>query len=117
MYKRLMRVYGFRSEFVMKLALQNRHLSAPLGRNTDVLSAEVVFAFEEELAKTLADCFLRRTMVGLKAHLGLRDVDAAAHIGMRFLGWSDARAQREIENYREEVSRLRLEPQIVTDDR
>lgn len=114
MLKRLLRIYGFRAEAVAKLALQDRHLSEPLGRNSDVLSAEVVFAFQEELAKTLADCFLRRTMVGLKAHLGLRDVDAAAHIGMRYLGWSDARAKEEIQNYRDEVSRLL--PRISTDE-
>lgn len=106
MSKRLMRIYGFRAEQVLKLALQSTHLSAPLGRNSDVLSAEVVFSFEEEFAKTLADCFLRRTMVGLKAHMGLRDVEAAAEIGMRFLGWSEARAKEEIENYRAEVSKF-----------
>jgi glycerol-3-phosphate dehydrogenase len=106
MSKRLMRIYGFRAEQVLKLALPSTHLSAPLGRNSDVLSAEVVFSFEEEFAKTLADCFLRRTMVGLKAHMGLRDVEAAAEIGMRFLGWSEARAKEEIENYRAEVSKF-----------
>jgi glycerol-3-phosphate dehydrogenase len=103
MLRRLRRIYGFRAGLILKLALENKHLSEPLGRNSDVLAAEVVFAFEEELAKTLADCFLRRTMLGLKAHLGLRDIDAAAQIGKRFLGWSDARAQREIDNYRAEV--------------
>ena len=106
MHKRLMRIYGFRAEHVIKLAMQSKHLSKPLGRNSDVLSAEVVFAFEEELAKNLADCFLRRTMVGLKAHRGLRDVKAAVEIGMRFFDWSKARASWEIENYEEEVNKL-----------
>jgi len=59
----------------------------------------VVFSFEHELAKTLADCFLRRTMRGLSADLGLGDLDAAAEIGKTFLGWSDERAKREVENY------------------
>ena len=59
----------------------------------------VVFSFEHELAKTLADVFLRRTMRGLSADLGLGDLDAAAEIGKTFLGWSDERAKREVEDY------------------
>ncbi len=59
----------------------------------------VVFSFEHELAKTLADVFLRRTMRGLSADLGLGDLDAAAEIGKTFLGWSDERAKREVDDY------------------
>jgi glycerol-3-phosphate dehydrogenase len=59
----------------------------------------VVFSFEHELAKTLADVFLRRTMRGLSADLGLGDLEAAAETGVRCLGWSDERAKREMENY------------------
>ena len=73
------------------------------------LAAEIVFAFEHEMAKTLADCFLRRTMIGLKGDLGLRDIDAAAGVCVRFLGWSDARARQEVENYKLEVSKLRVQ--------
>jgi glycerol-3-phosphate dehydrogenase len=69
----------------------------------------VVFSFEHELAKTLADCFLRRTMRGLNADLGLGDLDAAAEIGVRLLGWSDERAKREIENYRIEIKKFRVQ--------
>ena len=113
MLGRLTRIYGVRAELVARLAMKDPRLSKPLGQNTDVVSAEVVFAFEKEFAKTLADCFLRRTMIGLKAHMGLRDV-AAAEIGVQFLGWSDARAKREIEDYRSEVSKLRLQPGIFS---
>ena len=63
-------------------------------------TAAVVYSFEHELAKTLADCFLRRTMVGLTADLGLSKLDAAADIGKRSLGWSNQRAKHEVENYR-----------------
>jgi hypothetical protein len=43
--------------------------------------------------------FLRRTMRGLSADLGLGDLEAAAETGVRCLGWSDERAKREMENY------------------
>jgi len=66
----------------------------------------VVFSFEHELAKTLADCFLRRTMRGLSADLGLGDLEAAAEIGVHCLGWSNERAKREIDNYRNEIKKF-----------
>ena len=75
----------------------------PFNKEANALAAEIVFAFERELPQTLADCFLRRTMIGLNGDRGLNDVEAAAEIGKRFLAWSDSRAEREIENYRNEV--------------
>ena len=65
--------------------------------------AEIVFAFENEFAKTLADCFLRRTMMGLDADLGLSKIEAAASVGVNWLGWSEERARREVEAYGEEI--------------
>ena len=67
--------------------------------DNDTFTAMIIFAFEHELAKTLADCFLRRTMLGLDRDLGLGKIDAAAEIGMRFLGWTHARAKQEVELY------------------
>jgi glycerol-3-phosphate dehydrogenase len=99
--ERLLRVYGSRAAEVVQL---NNDLSKPLSKTA--LAAEIVFAFECESAKTLADCLLRRTMIGLNGDLGLNDADAAAEIGKRFLGWSEWRAKREVENYREEVKRF-----------
>jgi len=68
----------------------------------------VVHSFEHELAKTLADCFLRRTMVGLNADLGLGKLEAAVEMGKQRLGWSHERAKREVENYRDEVSKFKV---------
>lgn len=69
----------------------------------------VVFSFEHEMAKTLADYFLRRTMRGLNSNLGLGDLDAAIEIGVRVLGWSDERAKWELENYRNEIRKFRVQ--------
>lgn len=66
----------------------------------------IVFSFEHEMAKTLADCFLRRTMRGLDGDLGLGDLEAAAEVGVRVLGWSDQRAKWELENYKDEIRKL-----------
>ncbi|HEY8413605.1 MAG TPA: glycerol-3-phosphate dehydrogenase C-terminal domain-containing protein, partial [Pyrinomonadaceae bacterium] len=74
--------------------------------NTDALTAEIMFSFEREFARTLADCFLRRTMIGLNADLGLGQIEAAVEVGRRFLGWTEERVKREVEDYRKEISRM-----------
>jgi glycerol-3-phosphate dehydrogenase len=93
--ERLSRIYGSRAKEVAELA--NR-------LNCDPFAAEIVFAFENEFAKTLADCFLRRTMIGLNADLGLGDIEEAAAVGRQFLGWTENRARRELEGYKQEIS-------------
>jgi glycerol-3-phosphate dehydrogenase len=92
---RWLRIYGARASEVATLAKRV---------NGDMLAAEVVFAFEQEFAKTLGDCFLRRTMIGFDADLGLSKIEAAVNAGVRWLGWSDERARREVESYREQIS-------------
>jgi glycerol-3-phosphate dehydrogenase len=105
---RLTRVYGARAAEVKELAKRHNELAQPFNKAQNALAAEVVFAFEREFATTLPDCFLRRTMIGLNADLGLNDIDAAAEICKHWLGWSDARTREEIEAYRREVAKFRL---------
>jgi len=92
--QRWLRIYGSRAKDVAALA--NR-------LDADALTAEIVFAFESEFATTLADCFLRRNMIGLNTDLGLGQIDAAAEVGRRFLGWTEERAKFEVETYKEEI--------------
>ena len=94
--ERWLRVYGSRASEVAELA---RRLDVQ-----DPLAAEVVFSFEREFATTLADCFLRRTMIGLNSELGLSQIEAAASAGRRFLGWTKDRAKREVQGYKQEIS-------------
>ena len=98
--ERLLRVYGSRARQVSQIA-------------DDLLTAEMIFAFGHESAKTLGDCFLRRTMIGLNCDLGLGNLQVAADIGMRSLGWSEARAKWEVEAYRREVEKFRLPPSAL----
>jgi glycerol-3-phosphate dehydrogenase len=94
-FQRWLRIYGSRTKELAELA--NR-------LNADALTAEIVFAFESEFATTLADCFLRRNMIGLNADLGLGQIEVAAEIGKRFLGWTEERARHEVESYKQEIS-------------
>jgi glycerol-3-phosphate dehydrogenase len=90
-------IYGSRAKEVATLAR----------RLNNVFEAEIVFAFEQEFAKTLSDCFLRRTMMGLGPDLGLSKIEAAASVGVKLLGWSEERARREVESYRKEILRMK----------
>jgi glycerol-3-phosphate dehydrogenase len=99
----LARVYGTRATDVLALAAGHSDLQQPLGASSAAIGAEVVMALHDELAVTLADVLLRRTMEGLRPSLGLDVAGAAAEIARRHGGWDHARAQRELDAYRQHV--------------
>ena len=105
---RLLRIYGTRARSVLELAATRSELRAEFS-TTGAIAAEVVFSFQHELAKTLADCLLRRTMVGLSATVGIGADEAAARIAQDHLGWSAERAQQEIVAFRTCAARLHIE--------
>ena len=102
---RLLRIYGTRASLLLSLIEADQSLAEVFDSETGALAAEVVFAFKHELATTLADCLLRRTMVGLNSTCGLEAVEAAARIARKYLGWSERRVEVEIAAYRKDVSR------------
>jgi glycerol-3-phosphate dehydrogenase len=104
---RLLKVYGARASEVLRLALADAELSQIISEETGSIAAEVVYAFREELAETLADCLMRRTMVGLNSQLGLDALDGAARVAQKFLGWNEGRASGEVEAYRKYVERFK----------
>lgn len=104
---RLLKVYGVRASEVLRLAQDDEELSRVISVETGSIGAEVVHAFRAELAETLADCLLRRTMVGLDGQLGLDALEPAARLAQKFLGWDEERASGEVEAYRSYVERLR----------
>lgn len=106
---RLLSLYGARAPEVLAVADESPGLLEPLGSperpETALIGAEVVYAFRTELAKTLSDVLLRRTMVGMGPHVGLDVDEAAARVAAEHLGWDENRTQREIETYRDFVRR------------
>jgi glycerol-3-phosphate dehydrogenase len=96
---RLARIYGTRALKVAQLIREDPSLSEVFDPETGAIAAEIVFAFKFELAQTLSDCLLRRTMVGLNSTGGLNAVEAAASVAQKHLGWSASRVAREIEAY------------------
>jgi glycerol-3-phosphate dehydrogenase len=105
---RLLRVYGTRAAEVADLCTRDSALAEPFNKAADTLAGEVVFSFEREMAETLTDCLLRRTMIGLNVDLAEGDDEIAADIGTRFLGWNEERAAKELSTYRSDIDRLRV---------
>lgn len=104
---RLQRVYGNRFGGLLKLITGEPELGRPFDNETGALAAEIVFSFKHEFAQTLADCLMRRTMVGLNSTCGLDAIAAASEVGRRFLGWDDERCARELKQYRKATERMR----------
>jgi glycerol-3-phosphate dehydrogenase len=109
--ERLLKLYGARAPDVLALAGDDSSLRMPLGASatveTGLLGVEVLHAFHHEMAETLSDVLLRRTMVGLGPRVGLDVDEAAARLAVKHLGWSEERARSEVEAYRRYVERYK----------
>ena len=106
-----MKLYGTRAPDVLGEAGEDPSLLTPLAEpftmETGIIGAEVLYAFRREMAQTLGDVLLRRSMVGYGPRVGL-DVDrTAAEVALRHLGWDGERAEREVAAYRRYVGRYR----------
>jgi glycerol-3-phosphate dehydrogenase len=109
--ERLLKLYGARAPDVLQMAGEDSSLRMPLSPSATVesglLGAEVLYAFRREMAQTLSDVLLRRTMVGLGPKVALDVDEAAAQVAVRHLGWDKERAEREVQNFREYVERYK----------
>ncbi len=103
---RLVEIYGSRAIDVWQVGEDSPELLEPFDEGTGAIGAELVFAFREELARTLTDALMRRTMVGLSPGRGLGSVGRAADILARYLGWGPDRVAAEVEAYRRYVRRF-----------
>jgi glycerol-3-phosphate dehydrogenase len=105
---RLLRIYGTRSVELVKMIATETSLAQIFDVKTHAIAAEVIYAFDRELAANLVDCLLRRTMVGLNSTCGLDAIGTAATIAQNHFDWTNERASREVSNYRKYVGRFRL---------
>jgi glycerol-3-phosphate dehydrogenase len=117
--ERLLKLYGVRAPEVLDEAGDDPSLRVPLSPSatveTGLLGAEVLYAFRREMAQTLSDVLLRRTMVGIGPHVALDVDETAAQIAVDHLGWSQERAEREVKEYRDFVRRYK--PKDLSGDR
>lgn len=97
--RHLIDLYGTRAPRVRALVAADPALAAALCPHSPAIAAQVRFAVEEEMARTLADVLLRRTMVGLAPCLGRDAAPTAARLMQKLLGWDEARVAAELTDY------------------
>ncbi|MGH3146056.1 MAG: glycerol-3-phosphate dehydrogenase/oxidase, partial [Rubrobacter sp.] len=107
--ERLLKLYGVRAAEVLALAGDDPELNTPLSSTVSVetalIGAEVIWALREEMAQTLSDVLLRRTMAGYGPDVALGVAEAAAGVAVKHCGWDTERAEREVREYREWIER------------
>ena len=109
--RRLLKLYGARAYNVLAEAADDPSLKNPLASpatiETGLLGCEILYAFRHEMARTLADVLLRRSMVGMGPNVGLDVDEAAAEVAVQHLAWTPERATREVADYRRYVERFK----------
>jgi glycerol-3-phosphate dehydrogenase len=104
---RLVKIYGARAEEILQLTQRDTRLMQRLSPQDPTLAAEVVFALQSEMAETIRDVLLRRTMSGYNNQVGLDVVENAVKVAGDTFGWPKERMEEELEMYRTAVRRFR----------
>ena len=94
--RHLTRRYGELAAEIVRLALENPALAAPLAPDQQAIGAEVVYAIRHEMALHLTDIVLRRTTIGAAGHPGAAALSASAALAAGELGWDQSRVRDEI---------------------
>ncbi len=97
--------YGMAGIDIARRVVDDASLAAPLVPGRPEILAEVDHAVEEELATTVGDFMIRRTLLFYKDHdQGLGAAPAVAERMGALLGWSDDTRKQRIEDYAAEVA-------------
>jgi len=97
-------LYGTRAGDVLAVARSALHLTRPLSPKYPDIAAQVVFGVTREHCLRLSDFMRRRTLLGAAADQGWDAARPAATSMGAALGWSSARVEEEIEEYRREIA-------------
>jgi glycerol-3-phosphate dehydrogenase len=108
----LISIYGSRARRVLEIARRQPELAKQIDPHTGAIGAEIVFAFSEEMARTLSDVLLRRTMIGMGPDLGRGSIDEALETCKIGLGWSQHRLEREKQDYLKYIARFNPNPPV-----
>ncbi len=96
---RLVDLYGSRTFQVWQLVEQRPELNRVV-HPSGVLAAELVFAVDVDLARTLTDVLARRVMIAFEPDHGLESIDDLVGVLGEHLGWDDAAKAAQIDDYR-----------------
>jgi glycerol-3-phosphate dehydrogenase len=94
--RRIATTYGTGYDRVLQMARDTPELSYQLGRDCDVIGAEILYAVREEMALKLSDALVRRTEAGAAGHPGRDAIERAAAIMAAARGWDERQTRIEI---------------------
>ena len=103
--RHLVRLYGARTDRVLRLAQEDRGLADNLSPESGDICAQVVYAVREEGARTIADIVLRRMHLGITSSRGGPQAERIAEIAGRELGWSEEERKHRVEEFRAELEK------------
>ncbi len=95
----LMKTYGRRAKKVVQIGNRTSELTRPICSSHDLIGAQVIYALENELAKTLMDVAVRRLRLDQASCRGLDCINRVADFAANRLQWSAVRKQQEIDEY------------------
>jgi len=71
------------------------------------IAAEAVFAVREEMASSLADILLRRTMIAYGPHAGIGPDERILEVAGKEIAWTKPQQKKELAVFREWIERYR----------
>jgi glycerol-3-phosphate dehydrogenase len=101
--RRLLSLYGVRSDLVVAMARQDPALAEVIDSETGAIAAEPVFAVKTEWAKTFTDILIRRTMIGRNSDQGAAVLPHLCRLAASHLGWDATRIDKNLEQYRAHI--------------
>ena len=104
----LTNTYGMRALDIAQMVVTDQALAQLLTPGRHEILAQVDFGVKKELATTICDFLVRRTQIYFRDFSqGLDCCELVANRMQQLLGWTPERKQKELEDYRLEVSRGR----------
>ncbi|KQW08267.1 hypothetical protein ASC66_04925 [Leifsonia sp. Root4] len=108
---RIVDTYGVAAEVIARLAAETPELAEIVDPDSGAIAAEAVHAVLNEGAFTLEDVVLRRMVVALNADVGLSAAPVIAAVLVQYAGWTNERAETELDRYRQSMRRFM--PRVV----
>jgi glycerol-3-phosphate dehydrogenase len=103
----LLAIYGVRAEEIRQLIQKDGRLAERLSPTDPMIAAEVAFALQNEMAETVRDILLRRSLTAYNNRVGLDVVEKTAQVAGEIAGWPHERIEEEIAAYRNYIQRFR----------
>ena len=102
----LIDVYGTRASLVVEVAEREATLREVISPATGAIAATIAFSFTDELASTLTDAIMRRSMIGYARDAGFDALDGVARAARNGLGWDEDRIVRELDEHCQYMERF-----------